>query len=391
MSQTSIGDRSVGIEGDRAEVSPGDLIKSYELVDSTDVPFGRAVRQDAAGDRAAELPGSAGDFIVGFALQDPTIEADTDGTREYSQRDVMSILQRGSAYALPEQAVAPGDPVFFRHAAGGAGQTVGRLRMDADATAGVAPQVSVELAAAELDEGQSRVQTLLFDGDFVTSNVINMTIGGEAIAPVTFSADHGTTMAFLAESIRLALAASNQLALVAVSDPGVDRELTITSLRKPWSATAQEITGVAVTAGASQATGTAADQQAGIAPSSVSITVDGDAMTMDWIGDSDATWMAFADLLASHPKVASAVVLKANDADTTPLITLTGINSAADDIDLAAGAVSGGVGAPTLTINNEVTAGVAAVAAKATQLPGAVWRSTAAQDVLAIVEFNLPA
>lgn len=88
---------------------------------------------------------------------------------------------------------------------------------------------------------------LLFDADFVTSNVVTITVNGIATAAVPFNTDHATTSAdVLAAILGLAPVTS-----ASISDPGTDREFTI------------ETSGVAivvtetVTGGAGQATGTA--------------------------------------------------------------------------------------------------------------------------------------
>jgi len=43
--------------------------------------------------------------------------------------------------------------------------------------------------------------TLVYTGDFVTANVINVTVNGVAISPVTFDADHATTIALVVAGI----------------------------------------------------------------------------------------------------------------------------------------------------------------------------------------------
>lgn len=43
-----------------------------------------------------------------------------------------SVLRRGRVWVAVEEAVAVGDPVFFRHTAGGGGSEIGAFRNDAD-------------------------------------------------------------------------------------------------------------------------------------------------------------------------------------------------------------------------------------------------------------------
>lgn len=92
-----------------------------------------------------------------------------------------------------------------------------------------------------VDEGK-----MLFDADFVASNLITITVNGVAAAGVTFVTDHATTSA----AVLVAIQALAAVTTASISDPGTDREFQI------------ETTGVAitvtetVTGGASQATGT---------------------------------------------------------------------------------------------------------------------------------------
>jgi len=50
--------------------------------------------------------------------------------------------------------------------------------------------------------GQSHIFTLTFNADFVTGNVINGSFDAEAIAPVSFTTNHTTTLQKLAEEIQ---------------------------------------------------------------------------------------------------------------------------------------------------------------------------------------------
>lgn len=90
---------------------------------------------------------------------------------------------------------------------------------------------------------------LVFAGDLVTSNVVDMDINGVAITSVTFATDHATTMVALAVEI-----ASNADVATAVVDPTdtTSRTIIVTGVDN----TVIAITGIAVTAGATQTTGT---------------------------------------------------------------------------------------------------------------------------------------
>lgn len=90
--------------------------------------------------------------------------------------------------------------------------------------------------------------TLTYSADFVASNVINVTVNGVAISPVTFATDHATTFAAV-------VAAINGLAGIdAVA--GAGRSIIITSTDP---ATGDVTVSTVVTLGVSQATGTAAN------------------------------------------------------------------------------------------------------------------------------------
>lgn len=91
--------------------------------------------------------------------------------------------------------------------------------------------------------------SLVFSADIVTGNVINLNINGVAITPVTFATDHDTTIAALAVEI----ASNADVATAVVSAADTDsRTIIITGVDD----TVIAITGIAVTSGATQATGT---------------------------------------------------------------------------------------------------------------------------------------
>ena len=208
--------------------------------------------------------------------------------------------------------------------------------------------------------GQGRVQTLTLNQDIVAAETLDLTIGGQAMTQVTYATSHAFTVGLLVSALNEALADSNQQANVAISDGATSRIVTITSLEQPFSATAQAITGISVGTAAGL-TLTAADQQAGAAPHSLSITVDGDTVSTGWSGSNDDTVHLFAEELAGHAKVASAAVTEVLNGDDLTIV-LTGANKVADDIDLAAATASGGANARTIAVNNELVPGVAQTA-----------------------------
>lgn len=95
------------------------------------------------------------------------------------------------------------------------------------------------------------VTKLTFDADFVTANVIDLDVDGNAIVSVPFNTDNNTTLADLATQI--ALDPSVAAALVISTGGANDREIMVL----PVAGTVA-VTSIAVTLGASQAGGTTA-------------------------------------------------------------------------------------------------------------------------------------
>lgn len=85
-----------------------------------------------------------------------------------------------------------------------------------------------------------------FDADFVASNVINMTVNGTAIAPVTYATSHANTLALVAAAI-----AAVTTYVASASATGA-REITVNGIDDVDVA----ITAIVVTLGLSQANGT---------------------------------------------------------------------------------------------------------------------------------------
>jgi len=112
------------------------------------IPPGRFVKVTSSGVAGAVTPivdlptltaHVTGDLSFGFTLQDPSAASTTGENPGYVQYDQIPILREGVMWAISEDAVATwGLPVFVRFTAGGAGQTVGRVRTDADTAKAVA-------------------------------------------------------------------------------------------------------------------------------------------------------------------------------------------------------------------------------------------------------------
>ena len=86
----------------------------------------------------------------------------------------------------------------------------------------------------------------MFDGDFVTGNLITITVNGEATAAVPFNSDHDTTSA----DVLAAIQGLSTVDSASISDGAVNREFTIESIGDVI-AVSETVTG-----GAGQVTGT---------------------------------------------------------------------------------------------------------------------------------------
>jgi hypothetical protein len=90
---------------------------------------------------------------------------------------------------------------------------------------------------------------LVFAGDLVTSNTVNLKVNGSAITQQTFSSDHATTMAALAVKI------AAKTTYVSAASVTSAREITITAVDN----TILSLTEIVVAAGGSQTTGSQTD------------------------------------------------------------------------------------------------------------------------------------
>lgn len=92
--------------------------------------------------------------------------------------------------------------------------------------------------------------TIVFAGDLVTSNVVNLKVNGLAMSPVTFSSTHAATMALIVTAIKAIAGVAN-----AVLDTSDTASRTI--LVYSTDGLACLVTDIAVTAGSTQTTGAA--------------------------------------------------------------------------------------------------------------------------------------
>jgi hypothetical protein len=129
-------DPPIGFPGMRADSSPTDHISRLNEEASASLPFGTVAKQGTT-EAYCKAPSSSTDKLLGLVVSSFSNEKDEDGVYAVLADEMASIARKGRFYALPEQTVAENDPVYVRYTAGGAGETVGRLRKDPDGTAQV--------------------------------------------------------------------------------------------------------------------------------------------------------------------------------------------------------------------------------------------------------------
>jgi hypothetical protein len=96
-------------------------------------PFGVAMVAGTDPVTQAKLPTATAQVFLGIAVhkhRDP-VDRDDASTTGIEDGDTMSLLTKGRVWVRVEEAVAPGDAVYFRHTQVGAEQA-GAFRNDAD-------------------------------------------------------------------------------------------------------------------------------------------------------------------------------------------------------------------------------------------------------------------
>lgn len=124
MSQTSYSiDQSALVAGQLADAS---MVECDSAVNSlTEVPFGKLVVAGAS-EGLGKLPTATGDvttkgLVLGVSVKSHAMESTPSGDPKYVLGSVMSCLKKGRIAVKVEEAVAVGDPVVVRFAAGGDG------------------------------------------------------------------------------------------------------------------------------------------------------------------------------------------------------------------------------------------------------------------------------
>lgn len=204
--------------------------------------FGKFVTRGAA-DNQVLLPSAIGNEMLGVIVAHQGGKTLALGATSIviEAEDSLNVMREGNIYVATEDACIPGDEVFVRYA------------------------------------GKKQVQTLVFDADLVTSNVVNGDVGTEAISPVTFATSNAATMTALAAAIL----AANTSILTAVSN-GTDT-ITVTTIQ---DAADQDLANFVVTLGASQAGATETETVEAINTSEIgNCRTDADSTTaveVDW-------------------------------------------------------------------------------------------------------------
>lgn len=130
MSQTSYSNTyTAGFEGMLADGGSPDIISKVNGEASTDLIFGRGVRETSAG---AVNFSAAGQALLGVPVHMQKDAASLAGSGAIPPKETFNVLRRGRIWVKAEQAVAVGDPVYVRHTVNGGTTAVGRFRKDID-------------------------------------------------------------------------------------------------------------------------------------------------------------------------------------------------------------------------------------------------------------------
>jgi len=217
MSQLSYAlEMSSGQAGDFADGSHKDNdVATYRAVNDLEIKPGLVVAKESGVDDGVKVPSGSTDLLVGVAVRDIT-KFDDDEQEEflYKEGERVPVARKAEINVICEQDVTPDDAVFVRF------------------------------------QTEPEVFTVTFDIDFVASNLIDGTVGEEAIVQVPFDTDQATTLAALAAEIE----ALDSVDSATVTDT---REITVTG-----ATGGEDLSSGAsftVTAGASQAVDTIAN------------------------------------------------------------------------------------------------------------------------------------
>ena len=131
--QTSVSSMARGFAGLVSDSSRDSNVRSYVSEEaSAEIPFGTFVKQGAADNGALKMTAQTDATIIGLVVHSHAYAKDTElGDTGLKPGVTLSVLTRGRAFVLCEQAVTPATPVFIRGVAAGA-EVAGSVRSDAD-------------------------------------------------------------------------------------------------------------------------------------------------------------------------------------------------------------------------------------------------------------------
>lgn len=217
MSQTTYSDEmAVGLKGMPADNGPKDIVTYNNPVDL--ITFGRAVAKVSGDADGIELPDGSGSIIKGVAVRGMTEEHEY-----FPALSAVPVMKKGRILVEVEQDVTPDSDVYVVY------------------------------------DGRKQQQTLTFDADLITDNVINLKVNGEAISPVTFTSNHNTTMAAIVTAIK-ALAGAGKVSDATCPGSG-SKVITIIGFANGVDFVVSDIV---VTAGETQAAGEMAETVASV-------------------------------------------------------------------------------------------------------------------------------
>jgi len=115
-------------EGQRSSLVLTNIIS--KVAEGSAIAFGRAVVRGTE-DNQAQLPSATGEDFMGVTEMTTAWSEGADDLHQYDENREMNIIDFGDVWVYTEEAVVPGDDVFFRHTADTAPlDVIGRFRKD---------------------------------------------------------------------------------------------------------------------------------------------------------------------------------------------------------------------------------------------------------------------
>lgn len=215
---TSYDNQPIALNGLIFDLSPKDCVS--RAADER-IPFGRLVSAGATPGKSVKLPLAAIDITdekkaQGVSVHTHTVENQKNTLAPgHPKGDIVNVLKEQRIYVKVEDAVTPDSDVFIRF------------------------------------KGKDQTQTIEWDADFVTGNLVDGKINNVAIAQVPFNSDQATTLADVATEIE----SNAKVKSATVTDT---REITVISETDELATLSDFV----VTGGAGQAVDTIAETQA---------------------------------------------------------------------------------------------------------------------------------